>query len=68
MKEINFYFPLSIVYDGDYNYVGNMFAAKHYQEEILTAQVQSIILKHWEAFWIKKILMKAAVSTAVHMV
>lgn len=35
MKEINFYFPLSIVYDGDYNYVGNMFAAKHYQEEIL---------------------------------
>ena len=35
MKEINFYFPLSIVYDGDHNYVGNMFAAKHYQEEIL---------------------------------
>ena len=35
MKEINFYFPLSIVYDGDHNYVGNMFAAKHYQEEIV---------------------------------
>lgn len=35
MKEINFYFPLSIVYDEDHNYVGNMFAAKHYQEEIL---------------------------------
>ena len=34
MKEINFYFPLSIVYDGDYDY---MFAAKHYQEEILKA-------------------------------
>lgn len=35
MKEINFYFPLSIVFDGDYDY--NMFAAKHYQEEILKA-------------------------------
>lgn len=35
MKEINFYFPLSIDYDGDYNYVGNKFAAKYYQEEIL---------------------------------
>lgn len=36
MKEINFYFPLSIIYDAPYyNYACNKFAAEHYQEEIL---------------------------------
>ena len=50
MKEINFYFPLSIVYDGDYNYVGNMFAAKHYQEEILKA-FDKILIKVTNSKW-----------------